>query len=93
MAYTDIIQLALVFFSLVSSHVSGFRMYSIYMKRAHFLVHLFCQLLCIPYLLTNPVSVSIAETAYKKAFQEPWLGTLKKGDIGNWLDEFFMIVS
>ncbi|XP_029700724.1 high-affinity choline transporter 1-like isoform X2 [Takifugu rubripes] len=63
-AYTDVIQLALVFFSLW---------------------------LCVPYLMTSKISVSITETAFKKGFQEPWLGTLNKGNIWNWIDEFLMI--
>uniref|UniRef100_H3CU00 Solute carrier family 5 member 7 n=2 Tax=Tetraodon nigroviridis TaxID=99883 RepID=H3CU00_TETNG len=63
-AYTDVIQLAFVVFSLW---------------------------LCVPYVLTSPVSVSIAETAYNKVFQEPWLGTLHKGNVWKWIDEFLMI--
>lgn len=44
-------------------------------------------------MLTNPVSVSITETAFNKAFQGPWLGTLHRGNVWKWIDEFLMIVS
>ncbi|KAE8301040.1 High affinity choline transporter 1 Hemicholinium-3-sensitive choline transporter [Larimichthys crocea] len=63
-AYTDIIQLSLVFISLW---------------------------LCIPFLLLNPTSTNIAQTAFNHTFQEPWIGTLDHDSIWKWIDDFLML--
>ncbi|XP_049428823.1 high-affinity choline transporter 1-like [Epinephelus fuscoguttatus] len=63
-AYTDVIQLCLVFLSLW---------------------------LCIPFLLLNPASTNIAQTAFNHTFQEPWVGTLEQDKIWKWIDDFLMI--
>ncbi|XP_062294160.1 high-affinity choline transporter 1-like [Scomber scombrus] len=63
-AYTDVIQLSLVFFSLW---------------------------LCIPFLLLNPHSTNIAQTAFNYTFQEPWVGTLERDDVWRWIDDFLML--
>eukprot|EP00064_Thunnus_orientalis_P006016 superscaffoldBa00000607_g6030 len=63
-AYTDIIQLSLVFLSLW---------------------------LCIPFLLLNPSSTNIAQTAFNHTFQEPWVGTLERDNIWKWIDDFLML--
>ncbi|CAN9510799.1 unnamed protein product [Ophioblennius macclurei] len=63
-AYTDVIQLALVFVSLW---------------------------LCVPFLLTNPTSLSIAHTAFNHTFQDPWTGTLNQDQVWRWIDDFLML--
>ncbi|XP_068590811.1 high-affinity choline transporter 1-like [Cebidichthys violaceus] len=63
-AYTDVIQLCLVFLSLW---------------------------LCVPFLLLNPISTNIAQTAFNHTFQEPWVGTLDQDKVWKWIDDFLMI--
>ncbi|KAM6941040.1 high-affinity choline transporter 1-like [Lycodopsis pacificus] len=63
-AYTDVIQLCLVFLSLW---------------------------LCVPFLLLNPISTNIAQTAFNHTFQEPWVGTLEQDKVWKWIDDFLMI--
>ncbi|XP_071361498.1 high affinity choline transporter 1-like isoform X2 [Trachinotus anak] len=63
-AYTDVIQLSLVFISLW---------------------------LCIPFLLLNPISTNIAQTAFNYTFQEPWVGTLEQDRVWKWTDDFLML--
>ncbi|XP_033984812.1 high-affinity choline transporter 1-like [Trematomus bernacchii] len=63
-AYTDVIQLCLIFFGLW---------------------------LCVPFLLLNPSSTNIAQTAFNHTFQEPWVGTLRQDQVWKWIDDFLMI--
>lgn len=92
MAYTDVIQLALTFFSLVSVLR---RLLSVSPKcsRHGCLLVTSRQWLCVPFLLTSPFSVSIVETAFNGTFQEPWVGTLELDDVWRWMDDFLMLVS
>ncbi|XP_029930127.1 high affinity choline transporter 1-like [Myripristis murdjan] len=63
-AYTDVIQLILIFVSLW---------------------------VCVPFMLTNPHSVDISQTAYTQAFQAPWIGTVELKDAGKWFDDFMVL--
>ncbi|XP_056149922.1 high-affinity choline transporter 1-like [Lampris incognitus] len=63
-AYTDIIQLILIFFSLW---------------------------LCVPFILTNPVSVDITKTAFNYTFQAPWTGTVDAEKAWIWVDNFLLL--
>ncbi|XP_058497500.1 high-affinity choline transporter 1-like [Solea solea] len=63
-AYTDIIQLALIFFSLW---------------------------LCVPFLLLNPASPNIAQTAFNNTVQAPWVGSLEKDMVWRWIDDCLML--
>nr|XP_043883335.1 high-affinity choline transporter 1-like [Solea senegalensis] len=63
-AYTDIIQLALIFFSLW---------------------------LCVPFLLLNPASPNIAQTAFNNTVQAPWVGSLEKDVVWRWIDDGLML--
>lgn len=93
-AYTDVIQLALTFFSLVRvfrrppprppPSALASRLSPGDVPR---------QWLCVPFLLTSPFSVSIVETAFNGTFQEPWVGTLELDDVWRWMDDFLMLVS
>ncbi|XP_073330497.1 high-affinity choline transporter 1-like [Pagrus major] len=47
--------------------------------------------LCVPFLLLNPISTNIAQTAFNHTFQVPWVGTLEMDRIWNWVDDFLMI--
>ncbi|XP_074518563.1 high-affinity choline transporter 1-like [Halichoeres trimaculatus] len=47
--------------------------------------------LCIPFLLLNPTSSSIALTAFNNTFQEPWVGRLDSGNVWKWIDDFLML--
>ncbi|XP_059199707.1 high-affinity choline transporter 1-like [Centropristis striata] len=47
--------------------------------------------LCVPFLLLNPKSTSIAQTAFNHSYQEPWVGTLDKDTVWGWIDDFLMI--
>ncbi|XP_034544268.1 high-affinity choline transporter 1-like [Notolabrus celidotus] len=47
--------------------------------------------LCIPFLLLNPTSTSIALTAFNNTFQEPWVGKLDLGNFWKWIDDFLML--
>ncbi|XP_069022090.1 high-affinity choline transporter 1-like [Embiotoca jacksoni] len=47
--------------------------------------------LCVPFLLLNGTSVSIAQTAFNHTFQEPWLGTLERDSVWKWIDDFLML--
>lgn len=51
------------------------------------------QWLCIPFVLNNPATLDIRETAFNHTFQEPWLGTLDHVNMWKWIDDFLMIVS
>lgn len=108
-AYTDVIQLALTFFSLVSvfrqrqKHwfgsgdlvllLASVFVFSGRQLRCSIRLGVSRQWLCVPFLLLSPVSVNIAETAFNSTFQEPWLGTLVMDDIWKWVDDFLMLVS
>lgn len=50
------------------------------------------QWLCIPFLLLNPQTTNIAQTAFNHTFQDPWVGTLELADVWKWIDDFLMIV-
>uniref|UniRef100_A0A8C6T5T7 High affinity choline transporter 1-like n=1 Tax=Neogobius melanostomus TaxID=47308 RepID=A0A8C6T5T7_9GOBI len=63
-AYTDVIQLILIFISLW---------------------------LCVPFLLTNPHSLDISQTAYNATFQAPWVGTVELDEAGKWFDDFMLL--
>ncbi|XP_041914239.1 high affinity choline transporter 1-like [Alosa sapidissima] len=63
-AYTDVIQLILIFVSLY---------------------------VCVPFMLTNPMSVDISITAYNATFQSPWVGKLETSDAGKWIDDFLVL--
>ncbi|XP_062243350.1 high affinity choline transporter 1-like [Platichthys flesus] len=63
-AYTDIIQLSLVFVGLW---------------------------LCIPFLLVNPTSANIFQTAINNTFQEPWVGSLEHNKVWKWIDDFLLL--
>lgn len=92
MAYTDVIQLALTFFSLVGVFR---RLLSVPPERPPHVCLLVTsrQWLCVPFLLASPFSVSIVETAFNGTFQEPWVGTLELDDVWKWMDDFLMLVS
>ncbi|XP_054460937.1 high-affinity choline transporter 1-like [Anoplopoma fimbria] len=47
--------------------------------------------LSIPFLLLNPISTNIAQTAFNHTFQEPWVGTLEQDRVWKWIDDFLMI--
>ncbi|XP_070684212.1 high-affinity choline transporter 1-like [Pempheris klunzingeri] len=47
--------------------------------------------LCIPFLLLNPTSRDITQTAFNHTFQEPWVGTLEQDSIWKWIDDFLML--
>ncbi|XP_071394700.1 high affinity choline transporter 1-like [Centroberyx affinis] len=63
-AYTDVIQLSLVFISLW---------------------------MCVPFLLLNPASINIAQTAFNHTYQAPWIGTLELDQVWKWIDDFLML--
>ncbi|XP_074487070.1 high affinity choline transporter 1-like [Sebastes fasciatus] len=46
---------------------------------------------CVPFLLLNPTSRNIAQTAFNHTFQEPWVGTLEQDKVWKWIDDFLMI--
>ncbi|KAM9315216.1 high affinity choline transporter 1-like isoform 2-T2 [Pholidichthys leucotaenia] len=47
--------------------------------------------LCVPFLLLNNTSLSIAQTAFNHTFQDPWVGSLDKDSVWRWLDDFLML--
>ncbi|XP_030290100.1 high-affinity choline transporter 1-like isoform X3 [Sparus aurata] len=47
--------------------------------------------LCVPFLLLNPLSTNIAQTAFNHTFQAPWVGTLEMDKMWNWIDDFLML--
>ncbi|XP_023144900.2 high-affinity choline transporter 1-like [Amphiprion ocellaris] len=63
-AYTDIIQLTLIFFSLW---------------------------LCVPFVLMNPYSVDITETAFNFTYQAPWIGSVDGERAWRWIDNFLIL--
>lgn len=67
------------------------------MKKLAFLAKVFnviyLQWLCVPFLLLNPISTNIAQTAFNHTFQVPWIGTLEMDEMWNWIDDFLMLVS
>lgn len=54
---------------------------------------IYLQWLCVPFLLLNPLSTNIAQTAFNHTFQAPWVGTLEMDKMWNWIDDFLMLVS
>ncbi|XP_008278546.1 high-affinity choline transporter 1-like [Stegastes partitus] len=63
-AYTDIIQLSLIFFSLW---------------------------LCVPFVLMNPHSADITETAFNFTYQAPWIGSVDEDRAWRWIDNFLIL--
>ncbi|KAM3862848.1 high-affinity choline transporter 1-like [Diretmus argenteus] len=63
-AYTDVIQLILIFISLW---------------------------LCVPFVLMNPSSLDITETAFNHTFQAPWIGTLQTDRVWRLIDDFLIL--
>ncbi|KAM3862850.1 high-affinity choline transporter 1-like [Diretmus argenteus] len=63
-AYTDVIQLILIFISLW---------------------------LCVPFVLMNPFSLDITETAFNHTFQAPWIGTPQTDRVWKMIDDFLML--
>ncbi|XP_076595404.1 high-affinity choline transporter 1-like [Chaetodon auriga] len=63
-AYTDIIQLTLIFFSLW---------------------------LCVPFILMNPHSADITETAFNFTYQPPWIGSVDEERAWRWIDNFLLL--
>lgn len=51
------------------------------------------QYICVPFMLTNPMSVDISLTAYNATFQSPWVGKVEPADAGKWIDDFMVLVS
>lgn len=47
--------------------------------------------LCVPFLMVNPKSVNIAETAFNHVYQSPWVGTLDPEKVWKWIDDFLML--
>ncbi|XP_076001435.1 high affinity choline transporter 1-like [Genypterus blacodes] len=63
-AYTDVIQLLLVFISLW---------------------------LCVPFLLLNPISTNIVQTAFNHTHHQAWLGSLDQDQVWTWIDDFLLL--
>ncbi|XP_034545066.1 high-affinity choline transporter 1-like [Notolabrus celidotus] len=63
-AYTDIIQLTLVFFFLW---------------------------LCVPFILMNPHSADITETAFNYTYQAPWIGSVDGDRAWRWIDNVLIL--
>ena len=99
-AYTDVIQLTLIFISLVSSYIENnfFQNLEISSEYAHFkmctsVVHcLFLQWLCVPFVLTNPHSADITKTAFNFTYQAPWIGSVDGDTAWRWIDHFLLLV-
>lgn len=104
-AYTDVIQLTLVFFGLVQKQ-NPFRF-------TYLWTHCLCvsvvlrtglskltpssrfltlQWFCVPFILTSPASANITVAAVTELYQEPWIGKLETEDVGRWLDELLLLV-
>ncbi|XP_008285984.1 high-affinity choline transporter 1-like [Stegastes partitus] len=47
--------------------------------------------LCVPFLMLNNASISIAQTAFNHTFQEPWVGSLDLDSVWRWIDDFLML--
>ncbi|XP_060903245.1 high-affinity choline transporter 1-like [Labrus mixtus] len=47
--------------------------------------------LCVPFLMLNPTSTNIAQTAFNNTNQEPWFGKLDRDNIWKWIDDFLML--
>ncbi|XP_037638695.1 high-affinity choline transporter 1-like [Sebastes umbrosus] len=63
-AYTDVVQLALMFISLW---------------------------FCVPFVLMNPFSLDITQTALNNTLQAPWMGTLETDKAWIWVDNLFLL--
>ncbi|XP_071773249.2 high affinity choline transporter 1-like [Centroberyx gerrardi] len=48
--------------------------------------------MCVPFLLLNPASINIAQTAFNHTYQAPWIGTLELDQVWKWIDDFLMLV-
>ncbi|KAK6486512.1 high-affinity choline transporter 1-like [Huso huso] len=47
--------------------------------------------LCVPFLMLNPASTDIVNTAVNNVYQAPWLGKIDLTDLWRWLDDFFLL--
>uniref|UniRef100_UPI003AAC5C1D high affinity choline transporter 1-like n=1 Tax=Centroberyx gerrardi TaxID=166262 RepID=UPI003AAC5C1D len=47
--------------------------------------------MCVPFLLLNPASINIAQTAFNHTYQAPWIGTLELDQVWKWIDDFLML--
>ncbi|XP_021263915.1 high affinity choline transporter 1-like [Numida meleagris] len=90
-AYTDVIQLVFVTFSLASpEHFFDTSFLTKGQNLSHFSVSPL--LICIPFALINSATESIYYTATHKHYQDPWIGKIEKKYLGRWLDDFFYLV-
>ncbi|XP_066475593.1 high affinity choline transporter 1-like [Tiliqua scincoides] len=48
--------------------------------------------ICIPFVIMNSATESIAHTAAHSSFQTPWLGKLEVHYLGRWLDDLFLLI-
>ncbi|XP_054456705.1 high-affinity choline transporter 1-like [Anoplopoma fimbria] len=47
--------------------------------------------ICLPFILMNPVSVDITQTAWNNTFQAPWIGKLERKSVWTSIDTFLFI--
>lgn len=99
-AYTDIIQLTLIFIT----SVKLFHRQPFYRETplhavivtcttgANSGVHVRLQWLCVPFLFMNLSTVDITTTSFNHTFQAPWVGSLTASTAWRWLDIFLLLV-
>ncbi|XP_077338750.1 high affinity choline transporter 1 [Lithobates pipiens] len=59
-------------------------------------VQLFCIFLglwiSVPFAMIHPSVTDITVTAVEEVYKEPWLGSIKRGDIWSWIDSFMLLM-
>ncbi|KAK1905905.1 High affinity choline transporter 1 [Dissostichus eleginoides] len=53
--------------------------------------HEFIKWFCLPFVLKNPSSLNIAQTALNNSLQAPWLGTLPSEKAWCWIDNLCVL--
>ncbi|XP_051274091.1 high-affinity choline transporter 1-like isoform X2 [Dicentrarchus labrax] len=47
--------------------------------------------ICVPFVLTNPYSLDITQTALNNTFQAPWINRLERKFVWTYIDNFFFL--
>lgn len=50
------------------------------------------QWLCVPFILFSDKYTDITQTAFNNTYRAPWLGHLDSTHVGQWIDDFLVMV-
>lgn len=95
-AYTDVVQLFLIFCSLVMHRTFQSLLLKHTIKvlviMATFVFCFWLQWICVPFVLTNPHTMDISQTLINNTLHAPWIGEMQPRSIGIITDDFLCFV-